>query len=174
MTVALEQINSTGLRVFMGTLTDGVDVPAALVEVARRQNIQAGTVDLLGGLTEVELTAYDFATQTRQPPLTFKRALEIVAGHGTLSLLEGEPSFHLHLACAFRDPAQPHGIAMIGGHAARAIAFAVEFALTAFDGVPVHRALHAGTGLKLWNLPPLPLGEGPALNLPKGSGVRAA
>ncbi|NJN79470.1 MAG: hypothetical protein HC797_02830 [Anaerolineales bacterium] len=43
---------------------------------------------------------------------------------------------------------------MIGGHAARAIAFAVEFTLTVYIGEKVTREMHEGTGLQLWNFSP--------------------
>lgn len=155
MTITLQHANPAGMRAFMGTLTDNADVHASLSEAARALGVNAGTVDLLGGLTRVEFSEYDFLTQQRKPALSFERALEIVAGHGTLSLLDGAPSVHLHLVCAFRDKDAPHGIALVGGHATRAIAFAVEFTLLAFDGATVQRAQHAGTGLKLWSLPPL-------------------
>jgi predicted DNA-binding protein with PD1-like motif len=101
----------------------------------------------------VELTAYDFVRQERQPALIFTRPLEIIAGHGTISWLENEPHVHTHLTLSFRDAAAPHGIAVIGGHAARAVAFAVEFTLHIYDGEPVRRALHPATGLQLWALP---------------------
>lgn len=155
MTLALQHVNPSGMRVFCGTLTDGADVHSSLADVARHLNVTAGTVDLLGGLTEAEFSEYDFVTHTRQPPHTFRRALEVVSGQGTLSWLENEPFVHLHLVCAFRDEIQPHGLALVGGHCARALAFAIEFTLTAYDGAPLRRALHAGTGLKLWDLPEL-------------------
>jgi predicted DNA-binding protein with PD1-like motif len=163
MTTTLQHVNPAGTRAFMGTLTDNADVHVSLCEVARALKIQAGTFELLGGLSAAEFTEYDFVSRQRKPPLKFERALEIVSGHGTLSELDGEPFVHLHLVCSFRDEAAPHGIAVVGGHAARATAFAVEFTLTAFDGAPVQRALHAGTGLKLWSLSPLPQGEGPGV-----------
>lgn len=155
MTLALQQVNASGLRVFCGTLTHGAEVHSSLAAVAHPLNVTAGTFDLLGGLTEAEFSEYDFVTHTRKSPLTFRRALEVVSGQGTLSWLEGEPFVHLHLVCAFRDETQPHGIALVGGHCARALAFAVEFTLTAYDGLPLQRALHAGTGLKLWDVPEL-------------------
>ena len=82
--------------------------------------------------------------------MVFTRPLEIIAGHGTISLLDGSPHIHLHLTLAYRDERSPTGIQVIGGHAAKAIAFAVEFTLTAYDGAPLHRAKHGGTGLMLW------------------------
>lgn len=154
MTISLQQVNSAP-RVFMGTLTDNANVHEAVAQAARAVQAATGTFELLGGLTEVEFAEYDFVTQTRKPPLKFARALEIVAGHGTLSLLDGEIFVHTHLMCSFRDETAPTGIALVGGHATRALAFAVEFTLTAYDGAPVTRALRAGTGLKLWDLPML-------------------
>ncbi len=86
MAVSLAQVNTQAIRVFMGALTNGEAIHAALAQIADEQTIA------------------------------------------------------------------PHGIALIGGHAVRAIAFAVEFTLTAYDGLPVYRALHRGTGLNLWEL----------------------
>ncbi len=85
--------------------------------------------------------------------MVFKRPLEIISGHGTISRLENEAFIHSHLTLSFRDESAPHGIAVIGGHASRAIAFAVEFTLTVYDGVKVNRQIHEGSGLNLWGLP---------------------
>ena len=139
----------------MGTLTDNADVHASLLEVAAHHNIQTATFELLGGLHEIEFRAFDFDSQQRKAPLHFKRALEIVAGHGTIAMLDNKPHVHLHLAVAYQDPESPNGIIVLAGHVAKAIAFAIEFTLTAYDGNPAHRAKHAGTGLMLWDLPKL-------------------
>jgi predicted DNA-binding protein with PD1-like motif len=153
MPITLQQVNLHATRIYMGTLTSGQPVHAALAEIASSLDIQAGTFEMLGGLTEVEFTEYDFIQKIRKPPLVFRRPLEILSGHGTISRLDGNPHIHTHLTLSFRDETAPHGIAIIGGHAARAIAFAVEFTLYVFDGVPVNRAMDAETGLNLWNLP---------------------
>jgi len=139
----------------MGTLTDNADVHASLIEVAEKHNIQTATYELLGGLNEVEFRAFDFDSQQRKAPLHFKRALEIVAGHGTITMLDNKPHVHLHLAVAYQDSESPHGIVVLAGHVAKALAFAIEFTLTAYDGNPAHRAKHEGTGLMLWDLPKL-------------------
>ncbi len=157
MSITLQHVNLQATRVFMGTLTGDADLHAALAQVAAAHTVQTATFDLLGGLREVEFRAFDFESQQRKPPLTCKRALEIVSGHGTISLLDGRPHIHMHLAVAYQDPAAPNGIVVLAGHAARAVAFAVEFTLTAYDGNPVHRAKHPATGLMLWDSPPLPL-----------------
>ncbi len=154
--ITLQHINPAGTRVFMGTITEDADVHAALAEIAAMHDIQAASFDLLGGLREVEFRAFDFDSQLRKPPLTFTRPLEVVAGHGTIALLEGKPHVHMHLAVAYQDPSAPQGIVVLAGHAARALAFALEFTLQAYDGNPVHRARDEKTGLMLWNLPKFP------------------
>jgi len=155
MSITLQHVNPQSTRVFMGTITDEADVHASLLEVAEKHSIQTATFDLLGGLREVEFRAFDFDSQQRKAPLHFKRALEIVAGHGTISILAGKPHIHLHLAVAYQDAESPNGIVVLAGHCAKAIAFAIEFTLTANEGNPVHRAKHEGTGLMLWDLPKL-------------------
>lgn len=145
-----KQVNLTGSRVFMGTLTGGIGIHEALAQTAVSHQITAATFELLGGLQEVIFTAYDFERQERLVPIVLKRPSEIVSGHGTISLLDEQPHVHMHLSVSFRDVAYPHGIGMVGGHVTQASAFAVEFTLSAYDGAPMNRVLHEGTGLKLW------------------------
>lgn len=155
MAITLQHVNPSSTRVFMGTLTDDADVHASLNEVAEKHEIQTATFNLLGGLREVEFRAFDFDSQQRKTPLHFKRALEIVAGHGTIAMLDNKPHIHLHLAVAYQDSESPNEIVVLAGHVTKAIAFAIEFTLTAYDGNPVHRAMDEGTGLMLWDLPKL-------------------
>jgi len=153
MTISLAHINTQSTRVFMGTLTNGEAIHASFAKIANAEKIHAATCEMLGGLTEVEFTEYDFINKIRKPSLVFARPLEILSGHGTISRLNDEPHVHTHLTLSFRDESAPNGISIIGGHAARAIVFAVEFTLTVYDGVPVNRSMHEGTGLQLWSLP---------------------
>ena len=155
MTTTIKQVNPLGSRVFMGTFTDDADVHASLLEVVEKHNIQTAIFEVLGGLREVEFRAFDFDSQQRKAPLYFKRALEIVSGHGTISMLDDKPHVHLHLAVAYQDTESPNGIVVLAGHVTKAVAFAIEFTITAYDGNPVHRAKHESTGLMLWNLPQL-------------------
>ena len=148
--ITLQHVNPSATRVYFGTLTGGERLHEAFAEIVQRNWIKAATIEMLGGLSEVEFTEYDFVAQTRRPALRFERAMEIVNGHGTVSLLDGKPHVHIHLALSFRDPEAPHGISVVGGHCASARAFAVEFVLTAYDGAPVSRGLDAATGLQLW------------------------
>jgi predicted DNA-binding protein with PD1-like motif len=153
MAITLAHVNTKSTRVFMGTFTNGEAIHAGFAKIADAENIHAATFEMLGGLTEVEFTEYDFINKTRRDSLVFARPLEILSGHGTISRLKNEAHVHTHLTLSFRDESAPNGISIIGGHAARAIAFAVEFTLTIYDGVPVNRSMHEGTGLQLWDLP---------------------
>jgi predicted DNA-binding protein with PD1-like motif len=155
MTTTIKQVNPSGTRVFMGTITADSDVHSALLEVAKTHEVQTATFELLGGLREVEFRAFDFDSQQRKAPLHFKCALEIVAGHGTIAMLDNKPNIHLHLAVAYQEASAPNGIIVLAGHVTKAIAFAIEFTLNAYEGNPVHRSLDTGTGLMLWNLPKL-------------------
>lgn len=137
----------------MGTLTGGVAIHDSLAETARALKVAAATFEMLGGITEVELTEYDFINKVRKPPIIFSRPMEILAGHGTISWLDDQPYVHTHLVLSFRHESAPNGIVVVGGHAARALAFAVEFTLTVYNGEPVRRKLQAETGLALWDLP---------------------
>ena len=148
----LQHVNPSGTRVYFGTLTGGENLHEAFSALVQQHWIKAAMIEILGGLSAVEFTEYDFVTQTRRPALRFERAMEIVSGNATVSLLDGKPHVHIHLTLTFRDPEAPHGISVIGGHCASARAFAVEFVLTAYDGAPVNRGLDTATGLQLWQL----------------------
>ena len=153
VTVHIRQVNPAGMRVFFGTITSGESIHQAMVTVATTHNITTATFKLLGGLQSIEFTAYDFVKQTRHEPMVIETAMEIVGGHGTISLLEGAIHTHMHLVVSYRDEQSPTGVHIVGGHVAKANAFAVEFSLMAYDGVPVERGFNPETGLQLWDLP---------------------
>jgi len=155
MSITLSHINTKSTRIFMGTFTNGEAIHAAFAKIATAENIHAATFEMLGGLIEVEFTEYDFINKIRREPLVFARPLEILSGHGTISRLKNEALIHTHLTLSFRNESARNGISVVGGHAARAIAFAVEFTLSVYDGVPVNREMHEATGLQLWSLPAL-------------------
>jgi predicted DNA-binding protein with PD1-like motif len=154
MSLTIKQLHPHNTRIIMGVLTDGLELHQALHETAVAHHIHTATIHMLGGLHHIELTAYNFHTQTRHPPLLFQQPLEIIGGHGTISLLENQPHIHLHLTLSYHDAKSPTGISIIGGHVTAATAFAVEFIITAYDGDPIQRAIHPTTGLQLWQPSP--------------------
>jgi predicted DNA-binding protein with PD1-like motif len=139
--------------VFMGTLTDGVLLHDSLKAVARKHLIDTATFDLLGGLREATFTPCEFASHTASDPLIIAQPLEIVAGHGTISLMDDDLHVHCHVSASVRNADALYGIAMVGGHVTRAICTVVEFTLTVYDGAPLERITDDTTGLKLWDVP---------------------
>lgn len=152
MSVKARQVNPLGNRVFMGTITDKLPIHDALASVIQANVITTATFELLGGIHQVEFSAYDFERQERGEPIIIERPMEIVAGHGTVSLLDDNIRIHLHMALSYRDATSPTGIRVVGGHVVQALAYAVEFTLTAYEGAPMHRAKHLSTGLNLWHI----------------------
>lgn len=154
MNLRVRQVNPAGTRTFMCVLTDAAMLHDSLVEIALRHGIHTASFDLLGGLHHVELATYDFATRQRLNPVAYTGFLEVLAGHGTVALLDGKPSAHIHAVISYRDASnQPATI--IGGHVVSASAFALEITLHAYDGEPVTRTMDPGSGLMLWDLPPV-------------------
>jgi predicted DNA-binding protein with PD1-like motif len=152
MPLAYQPVNAEGSTVYMLTLTGGVPLHDSLIAFAQAQGVHTATFECLGGVHEIAFSAYDFTTHTRAPELMYSGAIELVSAHGTITLLNDAPHVHTHITAAFRDETAPHGIALVGGHCARALCFAVEITLHAYHGEVVRRALHADTGLYLWQL----------------------
>jgi uncharacterized protein len=153
--INIQQVNTIGTRVYMGTLTDGEELHPAMTSIAKALNVGAATFQLLGELSDIEFSEFDVRQQRHTAIGRLKRKTEIIGGHGTISLLNGEPYLHVHLIVSTGRAPRYYPIAAFGGHVARAVIFAAEFTLTCYDGVPVHNAIHPSTGLVLWHVPPL-------------------
>lgn len=150
MAIQMRHINPAGTRVFMGQFLRE-EIHPALTRIMTEQNIRAGSVQLMGTMTDVEFRAYDFTTKTRRAPIMFSGALEIVNAQGHLSMNDGQPHVHLHASVTV-----PHsGIWVAGGHVQRAVAFAVEFTLWAYDGDELVRRFDHDVGLSIWDVPEL-------------------
>ncbi len=148
--VRLKHISETA-RVYAGTLTNHADLHEGFARVAETHGVGAANVFLLGGLSEVVLSAFDFEKGARLEPLTFAGAYEIVGGHGLISTLDGAPHVHLHLSLSSRTG---NDVKLLGGHVVSAKAFAVEFTMLSYEGI-LSRATDLRTGLQLLDLPPL-------------------
>jgi predicted DNA-binding protein with PD1-like motif len=148
MGIRMQQVNAQATRVYMGTIMNE-ELHPAFVRLMIELNIRAGSVQLMGGLTDIEFRNYDILTKTRRAPILFSGGLELVTSHGNLSYLDGSPHVHLHATVTV-----PHsGVWVAGGHVQRAMAFAVEFILHAYDGDDLIRRFDEETGLSLWEQP---------------------
>ncbi|HEX2090245.1 MAG TPA: PPC domain-containing DNA-binding protein [Actinomycetota bacterium] len=125
------------------SLARGEDLLEGLNRAVDELGIQAATLQVIGGLDEAKVGYYD---------RDMKQYLEIPTGHveiasgiGNVSLRDGEPFIHLHLALSGRNGTT------IGGHALEGCkAFVVEAYFRKLDGAPPTREENPEIGLRLW------------------------
>lgn len=125
-------------------LPTGGDLYDGLTSYAAEHGVGAASVTFLGAVRRASLRYYD---QDEQEYLDFTidRHLEVVAGVGNISLLDGAPFLHIHCALADRE-----GRAF-GGHVnAGTEVFALEATIWELEGDPPVRAPDDCTGLTLW------------------------
>ena len=132
-------------RRFMGRLPQGADLLEALNQLCARENITAGEVKAIGALGKATLGFYD-QTRREYDYFTLDQHLEIISLLGDVSLKDGQPFVHAHLAVGDGQGR------MWGGHLAPgSLVFACEVMLTAYDApAPFERSFDQGTGLLLW------------------------
>jgi len=128
----------------LGRLPFKSDLVRELNKFAATRGIQAGVIQVMGGLGRARLSYFDQekrAYQIRE----FDDAFEIVGGHGNISIKNDAPFVHLHLSIADREGK------VFGGHALDGCrVYAVEFVIWPFAGEAPKRIYNEETGLHLW------------------------
>ncbi len=120
------------------------DLYDEITAYARDHDIRAASVTCLGAVRRASLRYYDQDGRDYRD-FSLERHLEVVASVGNISLLDGEPFLHLHMALADED-----GRAF-GGHVNQGTTvFALEVTIFELDGEPPERAHDSCTGLTLW------------------------
>ena len=124
------------------SLERGEDLLDGLNRAVRELGIEAATLQVIGGLEEAKVGYFDRDA---------KQYLEIPTGHvemqglGNVSLRDGEPFIHLHLALSGRNGST------IGGHALEGCkAFVVEAYFRKLDGPAPTREENSDIGLRVW------------------------
>lgn len=131
-------------REFLLRLPTGSDLVPSLTDFAKHHGVQAGWINYLGAISHASLRYYNQDEQ-RYEDFEIAQHLEVLAGIGNISLLDGEPFIHTHMALADRD-----GKA-IGGHVnSGTIVFAIEVRVEEILGDPPERLFDEITGLSLW------------------------
>ena len=125
------------------SLAKGEDLVGGLMAAIRHLGMQAATIQLIGGLTGSVLGYYDPSLEDYVRFTTGH--VEIVSGQGNVSLRDGEPFLHLHLAVS-----GPEGTTR-GGHAFEGCtAYVVEAYLRRLDGPAPERVETPGLHIKVW------------------------
>ncbi|MCK8818051.1 DNA-binding protein [Natroniella sulfidigena] len=131
-------------NIYKGKLELGDDLLTKLTEIVQEKEITTGKVTALGAVKEAVVSFYDQNKQ-KYGAKNLAQPLEIINLIGNISLKDGEPIIHAHIALGDED-----GM-LYGGHLEEGtIVFACEFIIEEYQGEPFRRGLDQETGLPLW------------------------
>lgn len=132
-------------RIFIGRLAKGADLLPALTEVCGREGVTHGEVRAIGALTRARV-AYYVQPDRRYEVIDLPEPCEVVSLVGNISLKDGRPFIHAHLAVADKQGQ------MLGGHLVEGCeVFAGEYVIRELlVSEPLEREYDAPTGLALW------------------------
>ncbi len=131
-------------RVHLLRLATGDDLYTTITGYASDHGVGAAWMHYLGAVSRASLRYYNQSEQGYED-FVIDRHLEVLAGTGNLSLLDGAPFLHTHAAFADRDGKGFGGHVNVGTEV-----FALEVTLVELKGqVPV-REPDDCTGLTLW------------------------
>ncbi len=139
------EITVTPGRRLVGRLAKGDDLLLALEQRCLEAGIQLGEVKAIGAVSQARVGFYD--QERRQYRfLDLKEPQEILSLMGNVSLKDGKPMIHAHVALG-----DAQGRAW-GGHLAEGtLVFAGEFEIQEYAAEkPLARSFDAETGLFLW------------------------
>lgn len=130
---------------FLVQLFPGEDIHETLNNFAGSHNLKAGILNGIGAIKDVKIGYYDLKNKTYIYK-EFDNIFEVVSLSGNLSLVDGTPFFHIHVALASSD------MSVIGGHLMNGkVAVVLEVYLKSFTE-ELSRADDDYTGLKIWKL----------------------
>jgi predicted DNA-binding protein with PD1-like motif len=128
----------------MVRLPPGTDLLEGLTQMVANLGIRAGTVQVIGAVSQLALGYYD-QDRKEYEMLDLPGHWELASGLGNVSIRDGEPFVHLHIVASGKDGSAVGGHLMPG-----TIAFVAEAYLRTLDGEPPVRRLDEETGLALW------------------------
>ncbi|MGM0501555.1 MAG: PPC domain-containing DNA-binding protein [Bacillota bacterium] len=132
-------------KIYQGRLETGDDLLTVLNEFIQDKDIKAGKISAIGAVQEAAISYYDQESK-EYGAKKLDESLEIINLEGNISLKDGEPIVHAHIALA--DEAGN----MYGGHLEEGTTvFACEFIIQEYEGEYLERGLHQETELPLWS-----------------------
>ena len=122
------------------------DEPGSLLlDFAREHKLSGTRICGIGGFREVKLGYYDIEKKD-YTPVWIREQVEVVSFIGNLSIFEGKPKFHIHVAVGKRDGNTQ------GGHFLEGRVRPTMELMLVESPTPLSRSNDASTGLPLWNL----------------------
>jgi predicted DNA-binding protein with PD1-like motif len=142
------QATREGTR-YMVRLDDGEELFDTLVGFARREKIRAAAVNFGIGMFARAAVGYWDGSQYQRHEIAAPH--EVVALHGTIATVDGEPSIHLHAGLAGPDHR------LVGGHLLQAtVRYVQEIHLNTFPDRAFGRPMRESFGLRILDLEPEP------------------
>ena len=139
-------VETRASRVIVGRVSRGRSLRAALRSLVDEHELQSAWISAMGAFEWVDLTEYNQIDRSYEKAHRFERC-ELLSMQGNLSLLDGEPFWHLHATVSRREDGRE---VTYGGHVDDGVVFALELRIECFDGLTLRRADDEATGLKLW------------------------
>ncbi len=132
-------------KIIFARLFEDEDLLEAITQAAEKGRIKAGFFVLIGTLKKAKM---GFFHKGRYQPIDMAEPLEIVSCMGNLSIKEGEPHVHAHIAVSNRKGE------VFGGHVLPGCIIAATGELVLIEAVDVElqRKLDDKTQLYLWSI----------------------
>lgn len=114
-------------KVLMGSIDKDSDLLLALKELAVKQGIMAGRIEILGCVSE-SVVGYFNIKSKKLDYVKYRDFMNIVSCTGTITEKNGEPYVHLHIALSDNEGE------MFGGHLAEGtIVYNSEFTIAVYE-----------------------------------------
>ena len=133
-------------EIIMGKLQHGSDLLEEFTQLAEDKNIRLGRIEAIGAVQKACI-GYYHQDRHEYRFIELNQPLEIVSLTGNISIKEGKPIVHSHIALADNSGA------LHGGHLAPGTTvFACEYIIEIYDGPTFERSFDPETELPLWNI----------------------
>ncbi|NJE41871.1 PPC domain-containing DNA-binding protein [Thermococcus sp. GR6] len=130
-------------RNFLFRVPEGKELLSFLNEFARKNNVLIGTVSAIGSLRNPKI-GYFVEEEGQYKVIELKGIYELVSLSGNISLKDGEPFAHIHVALGDSEGR------LWGGHLVEGEVFVAEVYIRELLGEPLERKLQE-SGLVLWD-----------------------
>ncbi len=130
-------------RNFLFRVPAGEEILGLINDFAKKNNVLIGTVSAIGSLRNPKIGYFDEAAGEYKV-IELSGLYELVSLSGNISLKDGEPFAHIHVALGGPDGR------LYGGHLVEGEVFVAEVFIQELLGEPLERKLQEN-GLTLWN-----------------------
>ena len=139
----MKYVEIQGTKTIMGRIEPSKDLLESLTDIAKRFNIILGHIRGIGAVKEAHIGYFD-EKEGRYVENVLARPMEIVSLMGNISVKDGEPFVHAHIALGDRDGR------MYGGHLLPGTrTFVFEYVITYGEG-DLERVYDPDLKLFLW------------------------